>query len=146
MTRINSLLLTLTILLITNVAIAARCPGSMTNVNADRVSVTASPPTAIAFIFQSSIIQQGMGCNYTKIGGSFAPSLCFGGTVGYGSDNMQSFKAIWASATALASASPSAGCLFTCPGVGSMGTASPTCFVRALDGLPVELMQFSVDE
>ncbi len=52
------------------------------------------------------------------------------------------FRADWPSPTARTMAGGSHGCRFNC----GTGTTARSCFINGLDGLPVELMDFHIDE
>lgn len=103
------------------------CPGTGGG-TIERVALrVASPATATAFV--------GSGCAHTAVGvpASAGPSAC--------SVNLNAtrhlFVARWPSLVGRLAAGPDTGCRFVCPG--------GTCFVRATDGLPVELLQFGVE-
>lgn len=137
MKRINLCALLLAVMLIPDVSYALECPGTQvytrTGLSGVFVIRRAFPGSAATFI--------GGGCSTVSVGAP-APGAC-----GYANNSgSHYFFAQWSNATQRNSAKPSGGCSFMCQGTGPMGTASPSCFVRAEDGLPVELMEFSVDE
>ena len=133
MKRTNTLCaLLLAVMLIPDVVMAQACPGSNLAIG-NLASAKRSPATATAFI--------GPGCSVDHVGGPNAPLFCYENILSMHHE----FRALWSSTMGRTTAPSSAGCRFNCLGVGTMGTASPSCFVRASDGLPVELMEFSVE-
>jgi hypothetical protein len=68
--------------------------------------------------------------------GTMAPTLCQWNH-NHGFFPVAWFKAQWPSAAARSAAGSNDGCSFMC--------AATTCFVRATDGLPVELVGFGVE-
>jgi len=121
------------ILLCPNLATAA-CPASMFYTADSSATARGNSGIGVAFI--------GGSCTTSKIGSPYPPTDCTTITV---SPSFHIFRAIWPETSYRTSAPLSAGCSFMCQGIGPMGTTSPSCFVRALDGMPVELMEFSID-
>jgi hypothetical protein len=74
----------------------------------------------------------GAGCTAQPTG-TMPPSTCMTGVY----NTWYYVGATWPNTAARAAAGVNDGCQFNCPG--------GTCFVRATDGLPVELMKFSVE-
>lgn len=129
MKRLSSLcVLSLAVMLIPDVVMAQACPGNA-GAAFDFALVQNVPNTATTFI--------GTGCDTAKVGGSHAPTTCWVENASF-----HRFRATWANTAARTNAVSPAGCSFMC-GIGTM--KSNTCFVRATDGLPVELMEFSVE-
>jgi len=122
--------LLLAILLLPGV-VTAKCPGTNVGVNSYAAFVTGYHGSGMTFI--------GGGCTTAKIGIN-APDACWVRTGG----GSHGFFARWSIAGDRTNAGTTAGCSFMCQGVGTFGTENPSCFIRASDGLPVELMEFSV--
>ena len=125
--------------LMPSLAFAQVCPASTWVVNGFRAAAdgsgTPGSTAAIAFIGTGTM----GGCVYSKIGGATnAPTMCqtFIQAGGHG------FTATWSNVTARTNAPVSAGCRFDC---GSGLPKSNTCFVNAETGMPVELLEFSVE-
>ena len=128
--RIVYALLLLTSLL-PSLASAQACPGANGYVGASAY-VYGSSATGAAFI--------GTGCTAVIIpstGHSQAPINCGGQAI----TGFHSFLAEWVSAGARVAAGTMGGCRFNCAGT----TGATTCFVDGANGLPVELMEFSVE-
>jgi len=135
MKRIHSLcVLLLAVMLIPDVAFA-QCPGDHSIIQGGLwAQARKAPPTATAFIGTQ-------GCPYVKVG-AYPPSACLLAL----NTMSHRFIAAWPDSAQRIMGGTTAGCSFMClNGVGSMGTVGPTCFVRAIDGLPIELMEFSVE-
>jgi len=131
---INSLYaLLLAIILMPDVTSAQVCPGTNHNATGKKAIAYAGPAntTTLTFI--------GTGCSSGVTGASFPPTSCL---ARYGT-GWVALSALWSTTSKREMASASAGCSFMC-GFIATGRAN-TCFVRAEDGLPVELMEFGVE-
>ncbi|GJM09860.1 MAG: hypothetical protein DHS20C11_21360 [Lysobacteraceae bacterium] len=128
------LVLALTILM-PSLAAADTCPlASSANVNGRFVSIVSTAsgpgPNPIADFI-------GTGCTAAAFGPN-PPAGCRGGL---GSFSLASFFASWPGAASNTTAN---GCTFTC-NAGGTGAAN-VCQMRGGDGLPVELMEFTLDD
>lgn len=132
MKRINFLCaFLLVIMLIPDLASAQKCPFKSSQIFNRTVQVYSNTMLPATAFF-------GSGCSYVKVGGSNAPTKCLAAI----SASRHIFSLHWLDVTARLNGGSTAGCSFMCG-----GTSKPnTCFVRGSDGLPVELMEFSVDE
>ena len=116
------------VLAVPNFCFAQQCPGNLTGVGASVAHAGGTTVAPFAFI--------GAGCSGSVPTGTMPPSQCLAGT--HSIVGIADFVAQWPSAAARTAAGTMDGCRFTCPG--------GPCFVRATDALPVELMEFAVDE
>jgi len=115
---------------------AEACPGTDHGVNNNTAFAYAGPANTTTLSFF------GTNCIPMIIGASYPPSMCqvSGGlTAGW-----VKWTAVWSNETMRTMAPPTAGCSFMCGYTGS--SFANTCFVRGSDGLPVELMEFGVEE
>jgi len=114
-------------------ASAQPCPGTMAGAVTTHAYVSNTmSSTAMTFI--------GPGCTVMGVGPVY-PSACRA----FGGGTYHVFSAMWSSTAGRLAAGSTGGCSIMCQGTGTMGTTSPSCFVRASDGLPVELMEFNVE-
>lgn len=128
-TRLPFLALGFLALLIPGLAGAVQCPGSMHSA-AGTIAIAHSANTVGP---ADAAIHPGT-CSHSAVG-TMAPTDC-GVRHTHGFIETAAFEARWPSAVARSAAGPYDGCSFMC--------GATTCFVRAADGLPVELLTFGV--
>ena len=129
-----ALMLTLSIMLMPTTAFAQACPGNTHTVSMHLAKAIGPNGTATTMFVGTA------GCTYTRVGatGMLKPLDC-GNYISMGTKHI--FRAGFYNTSWRVMAGTTGGCSFMC-GPGNVNS----CFVRGSDALPVELMEFNIEE